>query len=240
MLGRSQSIIVQIYLARRAVGPILRRIILFATYLIATVAYLANTGAGIFGMFYSANISTTYGAINFNLLYGIFLWLSAATDIILTGALVYSLRRHIIGFSDSTDSSLRRIINLAMRTAAFTSFISTLGAIFSTSFPSSQISTINALFAFTSPLGSLYALSLVATLASKRSLADGDGSGPKHTIRAKQILSGIHVQHEVVEAVDLGEKEEAPSRRMWQKDHSKIEVELEAWGSPSSRKSDQE
>ncbi|KAI5479413.1 hypothetical protein MNV49_003557 [Pseudohyphozyma bogoriensis] len=142
-------------------------------------------------------VNPSYGALNFNSIMGIFFWLMAGTDLIVTTALVFSLRRHIVGFNESTDSALHRIINLSMRTASFTSLFSTLGAIFS-SVPYSWISTTNVLFAFAYPLGSLYTLSLISTLAARRSITSGEGTTKNLTIRSAPMMKGVMVEQERV------------------------------------------
>ncbi|KAI5475608.1 hypothetical protein MNV49_001118 [Pseudohyphozyma bogoriensis] len=222
-----ESMIVQIYLARRAARlfqrrEILKQTFLCAIYLLAFVAFLASTGTGTFGVFIASGHRTEYGGINFNSLFGAYLWIAAGIDLIVTVALVFSLRRHIVGFNQTTDHALQRIINLAMRTAAFTAIISTLGAVFGTCFPPDRISTIDAVFAFTSPLGSLYALSLISTLASRKSLT-GEGTSvypqASGVPRATAVrMSGIYVQQE----------------------GNRKEVELEAGGSESPRATDSE
>ncbi|KAI5479417.1 hypothetical protein MNV49_003561 [Pseudohyphozyma bogoriensis] len=202
-----QSVIVKIFLARRA---------------------------GMFFLFNDLGIDSVYSGLNFNSMLGIFLWLSAGTDVIITVALVFSLRRHIVGFNQNTDSALRKIISLSMRTAFFTSLIGILGAVFSTSFPATQVSTINALFAFTYPLGSLYTLSLLSTLASRKGFGSGQGTTaqlPTNTRATGLRLSGIMVQQEVCKSVDLEEQLPAFGRRD-RSGRSKKEVELEAGESP--------
>lgn len=65
----------------------------------------------------------------------LWLWSSAATDVLVTTALYYNLNSRISGFSSSTDSMLRKIGRIGVRTAAYTAIVALMGAIVSVAIP---------------------------------------------------------------------------------------------------------
>lgn len=98
-----------------------------------------------------------------NTLTGIFMWLSSVTDWSLTVSLFLLLRRRL----DGNLSSVRRMLQISVQTASWTSIATLLGAITAVAWPPSNYTTANILVSFQGPLSSLYALSIVVTLASR-------------------------------------------------------------------------
>lgn len=108
--------------------------------------------------------------INYSVANGIWLWTSACCDVLISASLWWTLKKHIAGFNSSTDSTLRSLIGVALRTALYTSILSVIGAALSVSFSPSDLNTIDVSSAFWLPLGPLHALSFFTTLSSRGSM----------------------------------------------------------------------
>ncbi|KAL8286720.1 hypothetical protein RQP46_004248 [Phenoliferia psychrophenolica] len=134
-----------------------------------TMSLLASIGATILFVLGNEGMDNTYKAapFTFNNLAGSWMWISAGVDITITCALVFGLRQHLSDFSESTNTLLRNIMSISMRTALYTSLYGLLGAIFGVAFPATKLATSDILLAFTSPLASLYTLSLLHNLAAR-------------------------------------------------------------------------
>ncbi|KAM0752030.1 hypothetical protein T439DRAFT_324124 [Meredithblackwellia eburnea MCA 4105] len=115
----------------------------------------------------------------------IWLWSVAAVDILITVALYFNLRNRLVGDNNSTDSIINGLINVTLRTAAYTSAVALLGAVFSVSITTDKLLT-NVPAAFYLPLPSLYAFSLFTTLSSSRHLL----ASPKSLASAQQHTTG--------------------------------------------------
>ncbi|GAA6000745.1 hypothetical protein JCM10207_004636 [Rhodosporidiobolus poonsookiae] len=101
----------------------------------------------------------------------IWLWSSACADVSISIALAYTLHSRIAGFNPHTDSLLKRLIVVGLRTAAYTSLIAIVGAAVSTAFHASEdIHTSAVGFAFYAPLPALHAISLHTTLSTRRTI----------------------------------------------------------------------
>lgn len=96
------------------------------------------------------------------------MWLSAAVDVSISTTLVVGMRRHLHGFNQSTDNAIRSIMKKAMLTASWTALFATCGALMSVVWPWTEVHTMDILFAFEVPLSSLYTLSLLTTLDSRK------------------------------------------------------------------------
>lgn len=59
----------------------------------------------------------------------IWLWSSAVADVSISLAAAYSLKSRIVGFNRETDSLLRTLIFIVLRTAAYTAILSVVGAV---------------------------------------------------------------------------------------------------------------
>ncbi|KAM0746853.1 hypothetical protein T439DRAFT_329539 [Meredithblackwellia eburnea MCA 4105] len=167
--------LVQAFLARRALRLFLHHTVFKYTFLVLMgvsilVALVGAAGCGYLGI-YLANGGTAENLLPFtyNAVSGAYLWICAFIDISISLALLLCLRRHIAGFNVNTDLTLRRVINLGMETAAITAGFATIGAAMAVSFPSTNIATTNVVLCFTEALGSLYVLSLLRTLSSRKS-----------------------------------------------------------------------
>lgn len=108
--------------------------------------------------------------MNYDVGNGIWMWTSASVDVFISMALWYTLKKHIVGFNTNTDSVLRSIIRVSLRTALYTSILSVVGAALSISFPATNLSTIDISTAFWLPLSPLHALSFFTTLSSRSSI----------------------------------------------------------------------
>lgn len=70
----------------------------------------------------------------------IWLWSSAGADIFISVALAYTLHRRITnlgGFNATTEGLVKKLITIALQTAAYTSIISLIGAALSTAYANS-------------------------------------------------------------------------------------------------------
>ena len=103
-------------------------------------------------------------SVTLNLLGGTFLWLSTFIDGSLSLALFFLLRRHF----EHNLRSIRSVVRVSFQTALLTSVFSLVGAVSAVAWPQTHVTTANMIIAFSLPLSSLYALSLVVTLASRK------------------------------------------------------------------------
>ncbi|GAA5918561.1 hypothetical protein JCM6882_002336, partial [Rhodosporidiobolus microsporus] len=117
-----------------------------------------------------------FGAAPLNFKYStalaIWLWSSTGVDVLISLALACTLRSRIAGFNSRTDGLLKRLIVVALQTAAYTAVISLVGAAVATAFENAHdYHTSAAGFAFWLPLPALHAISLYTTLSSRRVIA---------------------------------------------------------------------
>lgn len=105
------------------------------------------------------------------------LWSSAAADVLISIALSISLHKRIRGFNPTLDGVLRHLIIVGLRTAAYTAVTSIVGAAVSTAFAvSDNYLTATAGFAFWVVLPALHAISLFTTLSTRRTFANALGA----------------------------------------------------------------
>ncbi|KAL8278944.1 hypothetical protein RQP46_008613 [Phenoliferia psychrophenolica] len=127
-----------------------------------------------------------------------------------------SLPIAISEFSFNTDSVLKKLGALAVRTAAYTALVALAGAIASVVIPFDNLRLTNVPCAFFLPMPSLYAFSLFTTINSRDALAataagmlsDSDGHATKSQgnytgSRAPHGGLTVHVREEI--AVELSE-----------------------------------
>lgn len=81
----------------------------------------------------------TYSNLTLPILYApaVSYWLftGAAGDVVLSVTLYFNLRARIAGFNATTDNAIQALINVALRTASYTAFVATLGAVVSVAVP---------------------------------------------------------------------------------------------------------
>ncbi|GAA5836156.1 hypothetical protein JCM11251_007384 [Rhodosporidiobolus azoricus] len=97
-------------------------------------------------------------------------WLScaAAADLSISVALAWSLQQRIAGFNRSTDSLLRKLIWITLRTAAYVSVLSITGAVVAAIWTDGFYETTDINIAFWMPMPPLYAMSFFSTFSSSR------------------------------------------------------------------------
>ncbi|GAA5956261.1 hypothetical protein JCM3765_005609 [Sporobolomyces pararoseus] len=163
----------------------------------------------------------------YNTVVAIWLWSSAAADCSISIALAYNLYRRIAHFNEKTDSVLRKLILIGLRTASFTAILSLVAATISSIYSGHDASAVSIAIALWVPTGALYGISLFTTLSSTRSVVEkrlggSSASGPptKPVLRRSRSTSGaqrlshlpipleINVHREVVRDVDVGLDEE--------------------------------
>ncbi|GAA5987991.1 hypothetical protein JCM11641_005973 [Rhodosporidiobolus odoratus] len=90
----------------------------------------------------------------------IWLWSSALADISISIALAYNLRKRIAGFNEATDSILRKLITVAIKTASYTSLLSFIGAITATIWSDTDLRYTEVNIAFWTPASALHGIAL--------------------------------------------------------------------------------
>ncbi|BGP29560.1 hypothetical protein JCM10296v2_001299 [Rhodotorula toruloides] len=105
----------------------------------------------------------------------LWLWMSAGADIFISVALAYTLHRRITnlgGFNATTEGLVKKLITIALQTAAYTSIMSLIGASLSTAYAhSTDFHTISIGQAFWLPLPALHGISLYTTLSIRKTIA---------------------------------------------------------------------
>ncbi|GAA5983525.1 hypothetical protein JCM11641_005838 [Rhodosporidiobolus odoratus] len=127
------------------------------------------------------NLTYFYGnydslKIDFNAALSLWLWTSCIIDVLISAALACTLKQRVAGFNEQTDGLLKRLIQSAMQTAAYTSVLALVGAITATVFSeaSPRFAFVN--YAFWAPLPCCYGLSLYTTLSTRRTVEEYIGS----------------------------------------------------------------
>ncbi|BGO89080.1 hypothetical protein NBRC10512_003825 [Rhodotorula toruloides] len=142
-----------------------------------SVILLALAGASLFSGVGFLIVNGREGPVGYFTAEAMWLWSSAAADILVSIALAVTLHRRIAGFNQQTDSLLRRLIVVALQTAAYTSIISLAGAVIATAFEKDtayQVATITQPFWL--PLPPLHGISLYTTLSTRRTIAASLGA----------------------------------------------------------------
>ncbi|BGP53328.1 hypothetical protein JCM8202_000058 [Rhodotorula sphaerocarpa] len=184
VLSGLTAAVCQFFLAGRAGSLINNRTHKWAFLAITTIlTILAFAGSLLFS---AAGFQLTLGhdsIIDYKVAQALWLWASAAVDLLISIALARTLHARIAHFNEVTDSLLKRLIVTALQTAAYTSVISIIGAALSSAYSHSEdFHTASVGFAFWSPLPVLHAISLYTTLSARRSISDTlSGSGQNNS-----------------------------------------------------------
>lgn len=115
------------------------------------------------------------GPFTFSVTAAINLWTSAAIDLFLSATLIAALRKRVLGFNRATDGVIRRLMRTAATTASYTAVFSTIAAALSATRPASSLTGATNFLVFSIPVSSLYALSMLATLAARKPLTSDEG-----------------------------------------------------------------
>ncbi|GAA5882798.1 hypothetical protein JCM16303_002463 [Sporobolomyces ruberrimus] len=110
--------------------------------------------------------------IAYNTAVSLWLWACAAADFSISIALAYNLNKRIAHFNQATDSVLRKLIMIGLRTASFTTILSVAGALMSSIYSGWDPSKVNLPVAFWAPTGALYGISLFTTLTATRQVVE--------------------------------------------------------------------
>ncbi|GAA6030172.1 hypothetical protein JCM8097_009297 [Rhodosporidiobolus ruineniae] len=156
---------------------------LFGT-LTSALILLSVVGAALFSADgFLASAGNAYAPLEFTTAIAIWLFGGAAADLSISIAFAWTLRSKIAGFNSNTDSILKRLIIVALRTAAYTSVISLAGASVATAVSWSNFNwrTIAAGNAFWLPLPALHGISLYTTLSTRRVVNERLGGGGAQT-----------------------------------------------------------
>lgn len=144
------------------------------------MAWVASVGVYVAGCSYSFSYTDKLLPFTYNMLVLIWSCLGAGIDLLLTITLIMSLRKSVLAFNPNTDGAIKMIMRTALQTASYTTVLSVAAAVMS-ALPSTPL--VNSLFAFEFPLASLYALSFLTTLDSRK------------PIKCDAIISGSHHKH---------------------------------------------
>ncbi|KAM0753932.1 hypothetical protein T439DRAFT_322819 [Meredithblackwellia eburnea MCA 4105] len=170
-----EGAIVQVYLSMRASA-------LFENKLYKTI-YFFFVGIGVLSglvgsiCYLALSILLRMGKLDsalpmdFPVATGMWLWGCAFVDVLISASLCVLLSKRIVGFNQSTDNILRRLISLALQTASYTAVCALMGAILSYAFPADSLNA-NSSAAFWIPLTSLYAFAFITTLNSRARIRD--------------------------------------------------------------------
>ncbi|BGP12269.1 hypothetical protein JCM10213v2_000182 [Rhodosporidiobolus nylandii] len=176
--------VVEVFLAVRAASFIPHRTakIVFLCWVGALVVLVIFGSTVVFAegviLFYRGEEDDASLAIAWNTGVAIWLWASAVCDLTISFALAFSLRKRIAGFNAGTDSLLRSLATLALRTASYTSLLSIVGAVVASVYDDDTLKTTEINIAFWFPLGPLYGISLLTTTSSSRRILNNHlGSG---------------------------------------------------------------
>ncbi|GAA5984559.1 hypothetical protein JCM10908_003398 [Rhodotorula pacifica] len=122
----------------------------------------------------------------------IWLWASAIADVSISLACAWSLRSRIAGFNRGTDSVLRTLIFIVLRTAAYTAIISVVGAVVESIYSDDELPSYIG-NAFWLPTPALYGIALFTFSVSSRRVIDsrlgivGTPDGPPSLERKPQL-----------------------------------------------------
>lgn len=129
--------------------PILRRWFLGVMLVVIGVAWAASVVSFVNSIAINLGWEAKFGPLNYNIIVGVYLWLSAAIDVALSLTLSLTIRRSIAHFNLATDHRIRQIMRTSMITALYTSVIGIVGAVLSVALPMDGL-LANCLFAFSS------------------------------------------------------------------------------------------
>ncbi|KAI5476171.1 hypothetical protein MNV49_000332 [Pseudohyphozyma bogoriensis] len=101
---------------------------------------------------------------NLNQCAGIWLGSSAGADLIISATFIVLLRKRLMGSGEKSDTIIRRVCHIAVKSAAYTACFAVPGAILCMCFNPNVVLTADIYYPFFLPLPSLYALSLFTTL----------------------------------------------------------------------------
>ncbi|BGO92252.1 hypothetical protein NBRC10512_001202 [Rhodotorula toruloides] len=121
-------------------------------------------------MMYVVGTIENIAPLTYNNAASIWLWTSAFVDLAISICLTITLSRRIQGFNDSTDSLLRKLIKVSLKTAAYTALLAVGGAIVASATNDNDVNAAYAHFAFWFPLPPCYALSLYTTLTTRKTV----------------------------------------------------------------------
>ncbi|KAI5475078.1 hypothetical protein MNV49_001954 [Pseudohyphozyma bogoriensis] len=101
----------------------------------------------------------------------IWLWSSCFVDVVNSATLCYLLKKRVAGFNSATDSTIHRVIRLAVETGSYTAVMAFAGAILSAVLDLNSYYVANINYMFWILLTPLYTISLLTTLESRDQLA---------------------------------------------------------------------
>ncbi|KAM0745614.1 hypothetical protein T439DRAFT_177069 [Meredithblackwellia eburnea MCA 4105] len=102
-----------------------------------------------------------------NMIIGIWAFLSAGCDLVITGTLCVVLRGEVRGFNLRTDDIVLQVMRVGMETAATTSVAAVLAAILAVSVNANAVAPLNLFYPFMYPISSLYCLTFIVTLNAR-------------------------------------------------------------------------
>ncbi|BGP00324.1 hypothetical protein NBRC10513v2_004548 [Rhodotorula toruloides] len=126
----------------------------------------------------------------------LWLWSAAACDVAISLCLAFTLHRRIQGFNANTDTLLKKLIQTALRTAAYTAVLAVGGAAVASATPDSDYNSSFAHFAFWFPLPPCYALSLFTTLSARRTITAHLAPSPSTSPASPRLVAPPAAAHQ--------------------------------------------
>lgn len=127
-IGPAETVLLQL------VRPSLSRAILTSLFILGVAVEMAGSVA-LSVLCYYLHYDRPLGGFTPNMAWALFAVASACTDCLVTGTLFVTLKRELNGLNRRKDSVAEFIINLALRTAAYTAICAVIGGVSQSSFP---------------------------------------------------------------------------------------------------------
>ncbi|GAA5897710.1 hypothetical protein JCM6882_000074 [Rhodosporidiobolus microsporus] len=175
----------QVFLTMRAAGLFSNRKakVAFTAVMGLLIGFVMVGGCIVFAdsILYSQGADDEDLTIPWNTGVAIWLWSSALADILISTALAYNLRKRIAGFNEITDSVLRKLVHIAVRTASYTSLISLAGAVTASIWSDADLRYTEINIAFWTPAAALHGIALFTFSSSGRRHIQSHLNGNSHS-----------------------------------------------------------
>lgn len=170
-----EGALVQIYLGRRAVSFMNRRIVKVGYLVLLSIGILGEmTGSVLYlvsSFLLRSGSQINLVQVDFNTTVSAWLWSSAGVDILVTLGLCGTLSSHLVNFNTAHDRMLKQVMRLTLETASYTAVCALMGGILGHVFQANCLNG-NSSGAFWQPLSAFYALSLLTTLNQRSRLRE--------------------------------------------------------------------
>ncbi|GAA5921187.1 hypothetical protein JCM3775_004131 [Rhodotorula graminis] len=134
--------------------------------------------------------------LTYNTSLAIFLYASAFADLSISATIAWALHSRIAGFNETTDSLLRRLIWLSIRSASYTTALSIAAAVTMSVWGENNLLSFITI-ALWMPMPALYGLSLFSFSFGARRAIDSRLGGPTNATPPQPPGGGIYVRRSV-------------------------------------------